>query len=237
MTCPYCGKEVTPGSRFCLYCGTLQKPEYIFKEIPEIPVIPAQPETPIVAAEQEFPVIPKQPVITEQPAASAEQEFPVIPKQPVITERPAAPEPKPVAVKPKPREVNKLRLPTKRSLAKMFFLGILTLGIYPVVIWSRIVTEVNIAASRHDGRRTMPYFAMVLLSPVTLGILPLVWTHNFCCRVGDELDYRRIKYTFGPRTFWLWGVLGSLILVGPFIYTHKLMKAMNLINEDFNCRG
>ena len=99
------------------------------------------------------------------------------------------------------------------------------------------MTEVNIVASRHDGRRTIPYFAMVALSPVTLGILPLVWTHNFCCRIGDELDYRRINYAFGPRTFWLWGVLGSLILVGPFIYIHKLMKAMNMINDDFNRCG
>ena len=212
MTCPYCGKDVTPGSRFCLYCGTLQEPEYIFEEVPE-PVSEPQPPQP------------------EEPAVPAEQEFPVIPKQP------AAPAPRPAAVKPVLREVNKLRLPTKRGLGKMIFLGIITLGIYPVVIWSRIVTELNIAASRHDGRRSMPYFAMVLLSPVTLGILSLVWMHNLCCRIGDELNYRRINYRFGPRDFWLWGVLGSLILVGPFVFTHKLMKAMNKINDDFNRCG
>ena len=224
MTCPYCGKDVTPGSRFCLYCGTLQKPEYIFEE-PKF-AEPVLPEVTAAEAEQEFPVIPKQPAVpAPTPAVSA-------PKPAVPASKPAAPAPKPA-----PREVNKLQLPTKRGLAKMFFLGILTLGIYPLVIWSRIVTELNIAASRHDGRRTMPYFAMVLLSPVTFGILPLVWMHNFCCRIGDELDYRRIDYSFGPRTFWLWGVLGSLILVGPFIYTHKLMKSMNMINNDFNRRG
>ena len=119
----------------------------------------------------------------------------------------------------------------------MFFLGIITLGIYPVVIWSRIVTELNIVASRHDGRRTMPYFAMLMLSPVTLGILPLVWMHNFCGRIGDELRYRKINDTFRPRDFWLWGMLGSLILVGPFVFTHKLMKAMNKLNDDFNRCG
>ena len=206
MTCPYCGKDVTPGSRFCLHCGTLQEAEYIFEE-PKLP-------------ESEKP---------EVSDAAAEQAFPVIPKQPAA--------PKPVAVKPQLREVNKLRLPTKRSLAKMFFLGIITFGIYPVVIWSRIATEINIVASRHDGRRTMPYFAMVMLTPVTLGILPLVWMHNFCCRIGDELKYRRINYSFGPRVFWLWGMLGSLILVGPFVFTHKLMTAMNRLNDDFNRVG
>ena len=208
MTCPYCGKDVAPGSRFCLHCGTLQEAEYIFEE-PKLPE-PVKPEVSDAAAEAAFPVIPKQP---------------------------AAPNPKPAAVKPKLREVNKLQLPTKRSLAKMFFLGIITMGIYPVVIWSRIVTELNIAASRHDGRRTMPYFAMVLLTPFTLGILPLVWMHNFCCRIGDELNFRRINYRFAPRDFWLWNVLGSLILVGPFAFVHKLMKAMNMVNDDFNRCG
>ena len=216
MTCPYCGKDVTPGSRFCLHCGTLQEPEYVFEE-PKLP----------------------EPVLPEVTDAAAEQEFPVIPKKPVAPAPIPAPKPtpKPAAVKPILREVNKLRLPTKRSLAKMFFLGIITCGIYPTVIWSRIVTELNITASRHDGRRTMPYFAMLMLTPFTLGILSLVWMHNFCSRIGDELRYRKINDTFRPRDFWLWGMLGSLIVVGPFVFVHKLMKAMNKINDDFNRVG
>ena len=119
----------------------------------------------------------------------------------------------------------------------MIVLGILTLGIYPTVIWSRIVTELNIAASRYDGKRTMPYFAMLMLTPLTLGIYAFVWMHKLCHRIGDELDRRELGYSFGPGTFWLWGILGSLIIVGPFIFTHKLMKAMNRINGDFNTRG
>ena len=223
MTCPYCGKDVLPGSLFCLNCGTRQEPEYIAEEFPEI--IPEPAPAPQPAA----------PAASAPPAAPAKT-----PAAPVQT--PAAPaaksqKSKPAAVKPKLREVNKLRLPTKRSLAKMVFLGIITLCIYPMVIWCRIVTELNIAASRHDGRRTMPYFAMVMLTPLTLGVLPFVWMHNLCCRIGDELSYRRINYSFGPDTFWLWGVLGSFILVGPFVFTHKLLKAMNKINDDFNRCG
>ena len=268
MTCPYCGKEVAPGSRYCLHCGTRQEPEYIPEEIsttrmpepmwpeiqiPEFPAMSPMGESSPAAApgttgtawpEFQWPefqmpesLMPKSPAAPQpaepQPASK--------PAQATAPAAPQAPAPKtaskPAAVKPKLREVNKLTLPTKRSLAKMFFLGIITLGIYPVVIWSRIVTELNIAASRHDGRRTMPYFAMVTLTPVTLGILPLVWMHNFCCRIGDELNFRRINYRFAPRDFWLWNVLGSLILVGPFIFIHKLMKAMNMVNDDFNRCG
>ena len=42
-----------------------------------------------------------------------------------------------------------LQLPDRRSLWKMVLFGILTLTIYPTVIWSRMVTELNIAASRY----------------------------------------------------------------------------------------
>lgn len=138
---------------------------------------------------------------------------------------------------PEPAPAPKLQLPTCRGLGKMFFLGLLTLGIYPTVIWSRIVTELNLVASRYDGKRTMPYFAMCLLAPLTLGIYPLVWIHKFCGRIRRELDRRTIGWQFGPRTFWLWGVLGSLILVGPFIFCHKLMVAMNKLNGDYNING
>lgn len=131
----------------------------------------------------------------------------------------------------------RIQLPVQRGLGKMFFLGLLTGGIYPTVIWSRIVTELNIAASRHDGKRTVSYFGACMLSPITLGIYFWVWMHNFCNRVGEELERRNVDYKFGASTFWLWGVLGSFILVGPFIFTHKLMKSMNLINADFNVRG
>lgn len=130
-----------------------------------------------------------------------------------------------------------LQLPTRRGLVKMLFLSLLTFGIYGIVIWSRIVTELNIAASRYDGKRTMSYFGMTMLAPITLGIHSLVWIHGFCARIGDELNRRDIPYNFGASTFWLWNVLGSLIIVGPFIFVHKLMKAMNLINADFNEHG
>lgn len=131
----------------------------------------------------------------------------------------------------------KLSLPTKRSLCKMIFLGLITGGIYPMVIYSRIITELNIAASRYDGKRTMPFFGMALLAPLTLSVYPFVWYHKLCARIGDELQRRSIDYKFGPSQFWLWGILGSFILVGPFIFTHKLMKSMNLLNKDFNENG
>ena len=150
---------------------------------------------------------------------------------------PKAPVPEIRTVVEKAVPAPRIQLPVQRGLGKMFFLGLLTAGIYPTVIWSRIVTELNIAASRYDGKRTVSYFGACMLAPVTLSIYAWVWMHKLCNRIGAELERRNIDYSFDASTFWLWGVLGSFILVGPFIFTHKLMKAMNQINEDFNVRG
>ena len=219
MKCHYCGNEVTEEQKFCMRCGTKLEKQ------PE-PVVQPEPEA------QSWNLEPAKDLFWEEepaPAPAAQEPAPVY-----------APQVQPVMAEIPVREAVTaplLKLPTSRGLAKMFFLGILTLGIYPIVIWSKIVTELNIAASRYDGQRTMPYFAMCTLAPITLGIYVWVWIHGFCNRIGVELQRRGIDYKFGASTFWLWGVLGSLIFVGPFIYIHKLMKAMNLINADFNEKG
>lgn len=212
MKCHYCGAEISEGQNYCLWCGTRQE----LPEPAEQPVPVAQPET----------VMQPEPV-WEEPAA-----LPEIPPM-----KPAVPVMEREIVPPVKRTPPKIQLATRRSLGKMIFLGILTLGIYPMVIYSRIVSELDIAASRYDGKRTMPFFAMLILAPVTLGIYGFVWMHKFCRRIGDELKRRNLDYKFGPGTFWLWGILGSFILVGPFVFLHKMMKSMNKINEDFNCKG
>jgi hypothetical protein len=76
-----------------------------------------------------------------------------------------------------------------------------------------------------------------IFSWLTLGIAPFVWSHRISNRIGGELQRRGFGYTFGAADFWLWGILGSLIVVGPFIFVHKFLKSMNLINEDYNQKG
>lgn len=162
------------------------------------------------------------------------------------------------------------QLPTGRSLVKMIFLSILTLGIYPVVIFTRISEEINMVASRYDGKRTIHFMWLPILGALTLMIYPFVWIHGLCNRIGDELHRRNIAYKFSAATYWLWtllypfvglviaGALGVILtsiqfpmiytylilgavslisMVGPMIYMHKFMKAMNLVNADYNNRG
>ena len=222
MKCTYCGAQVLDNHLFCMSCGTrvdrsVQEPEEPIWE-PEIPeVIPQVEEMPqerrAVIDPEKFEFRPEK---ADAPLSKGVFSWELVPADTLTP---------------------KLALPTKRSLARMIFLGLITAGIYPTVIYSRIVTELNILASRYDGKRTMPFFGMLMLAPLTLSVYPFVWSHDLCDRIGRELQRRGMDYKFGPAQFWLWNVLGSFILVGPFVFTHKLMKSMNLLNKDFNEKG
>ena len=126
------------------------------------------------------------------------------------------------------------QLPTNRGFWKFFFLGVITLGIYNLVVMYHISEEINLVAAR-DGKKTMNYLLLVvLLTPLTLGISDLVWYTRISRRIGDELDRRGLGYKFGAGTYWGWGIFGSLLLIGPCIYVAKMMKAMNLLNGSYN---
>lgn len=127
------------------------------------------------------------------------------------------------------------QLKTNRSLVKFILLSLITFGIYGLVVLSGVSSDINLIASRYDGKKTM-HFCLVtfIFAPLTLGIVPLVWNHKLSARIGAELRRRELPYSFGPSDFWLWSVLGSLILVGPFIYIHKMLKSMNLLSSDYN---
>lgn len=130
------------------------------------------------------------------------------------------------------------QLPTDRNLIKFLILSLITCGIYDIFWFSKVSTDINVIASRYDGKNTMHFCLMsFVLAPITCGIYALVWYHGLSERIGNELARRGINYDFGANTFWLWNVLGSLIVVGPFIYLHKLCEAMNLLSADYNQRG
>lgn len=130
------------------------------------------------------------------------------------------------------------QLKTNRGLLKYILLGIITLGIYPLVVMSCVSSDINVIASRYDGKKTMHYCLLYFIfSWLTFGIAPIVWYHKISARIGNELARRGISYSFGAGTFWGWNILGSLIGVGPFIYLHKLLKAMNLLSADYNVKG
>lgn len=130
------------------------------------------------------------------------------------------------------------KLKTNRGLLKFLLLSLITFGIYPLVFFSSISSDINVIASRYDGKKTMHFLLMsLIITPITFGIGALVWSHRISDRIGGELARRGIAYSFSAGDFWLWEVLGSLIVIGPLVYTHKLAQAMNLLCANYNVNG
>ncbi|WP_430591850.1 DUF4234 domain-containing protein [Humidisolicoccus flavus] len=129
-------------------------------------------------------------------------------------------------------------LDTHRSLTKYLLLGLITFGIYTIWLTARAGDDLNAIASRRDNRRTMNFWLLALVvGPITFGFAYIFWWHNSCDRIGNELQRRGMTRTITAADYWLWGVLGAFIIVGPFIFMYKRLHAMNQLCADYNYRG
>lgn len=138
---------------------------------------------------------------------------------------------------PQPNGYRKI-MKTDRSMILYVLFTLITCGIYSIYFWSVLGEDLNIMATRRDGKKTMHYcLVYFIFSWLTCGIVPLVWYHRISARVGNEARARGIATSFGAGSFWLWYILGSFILVGPFVYMYQLCKTMNMISNDYNYRG
>ena len=130
------------------------------------------------------------------------------------------------------------QLKTNKGLLKTILLSLITFGIYLLVVMSSVSDDINIVASSHDGKKTMHFCLLTFVFvPITFGIAGIVWFHKISNRIGAELKRRGVAYSFSAADYWLWNVLGKLIVVGPFIYLHKLFKAVNTMNAHYNING
>lgn len=132
-----------------------------------------------------------------------------------------------------------IKLRTNRGLLKFFFLSLITFGIYGIICLGNVSRDINTIATKHDGKTTMSFYLVALIfSWLSLGIVPLIWFHNLSSRIERELLVRNLPYQFGTGTFWGWNILGSLLFgIGPLVYIHKLMHAMNTLAADYNIKG
>lgn len=131
-----------------------------------------------------------------------------------------------------------LQLKTNKGLLKTILLSLITFGIYPLVVMSAVSNEINIVASKYDGKKTMHFCLLLfIVAPITFGIGGIVWYHRISNRIGNELSRRGIPYSFSATDFWLWSVLGSLIGIGPLVYMYKMFKAVNQLNAHYNVNG
>lgn len=226
MFCPKCGIENVEGAKFCTVCGAAFE-----IETQPVEVAPAQPVAPVA------PVQPTAPVQQYAPVAQPQYAQPQY-AQPQYAQPQYA---QPQYAQPQYNAYAAVPLKHLKSdwnMVILLLLSLVTCGIYSYYFYYQISEDINTIASKYDGKKIMNgLIAILILSPLTCGIYSFVWMHQISEKIGNELMRRGINYDFGAKDFWLWNVLGSFIIVGPFIYLHKLCEAMNLLAADYNTRG
>lgn len=245
MICPNCKNQIQNEAEFCMYCGVHLVREQPFvnntvnRERSNRTTPNIMPENHGSASFQTFNNRPSQaPEQKDSPACvqqtktrphSSQQMHPpggsAYPQNVPYPQHYANPQ----------NNIPIARLKTNRSFIKTFLLSLVTFGIYALITYAHITDDVNTVCSRYDNRKSMNYYLLFfLVGPITIQIATIIWMHNLCDRIGKELKRRNIDYNFGAKDFWLWGILGALILVGPFIFMHKFFTASNKMNESFN---
>ena len=126
------------------------------------------------------------------------------------------------------------KLRTDRSMWKLAILDILTLGIYGIIFFMPLAADLDKIDPPRERDKTMSFMIAYLLSLFTFSIVMTVWHYHIAARIEEALARRNIEYDFSTSDFWSWYFFGSFILVGPFIYLHKLCKAMNLLCQSYN---
>jgi len=121
----------------------------------------------------------------------------------------------------------------KRGLVGLIIFSIITFGIYGLYWIHKLAKDVN-AICEGDGKKTWGLLAYILLGPITLGIYNLVWVYT----LGDRLQDNGPKYNLtikeGGGIVLLWLIAGALIIVGPFIAIHIIIKNTNALADEYN---
>ena len=123
---------------------------------------------------------------------------------------------------------------TDRNVLKLILFSLLTCGLYSIFFYTPFSFDLDDIAPKRDGTKTFNYFLALILSYFTWSIVMLCWLYSVTARIEEALSQYKIDYEFGTQDFWMWHVLGSLILVGPLVFTYKLCKAMNLLCAAYN---
>lgn len=132
------------------------------------------------------------------------------------------------------KETAPRKLQTDRNMWKLVLLDIVTLGLYSVFFFIPFASDLDKIAPDQYHRKTMGYLPAYILSLFTLSLVLVFWFHEISMRVEEALSRRNIDYEFTTGTYWIFYFCGPLMLIGRFIYFHKLCTAMNLLCEDYN---
>jgi len=121
----------------------------------------------------------------------------------------------------------------KRGLLGLILLSLITFGIYGLYWIYKLAKDVN-AICDGDGKKTGGLLKYLLLGLITFGIYDLVWVYMLGDRLQDNAQKYNITIKESGGTVLLWLILGSLIIIGPFIALHIIIKNTNALAEEYN---
>ena len=120
-----------------------------------------------------------------------------------------------------------------RSLVKVILLSIVTFGIYGL-IWTHYLAKDTNAICEGDGKKTAGLLKLFLLSLITFGIYSIIWIYMLGDRLQDNGPKYNVTIKESGGTILLWYLVGSFIIVGPYVALYIIIKNINALAEEYN---
>jgi protein-S-isoprenylcysteine O-methyltransferase Ste14 len=121
----------------------------------------------------------------------------------------------------------------KRSLALLILFSIITLGIYGLYWIHKLAKDVN-AICEWDGKKTGGLLKYLFFGLITLGIYAWVWLFLLGDRLQDTAPRYGLTFKESGGIILLWYLLGSFIIVGPFVAMYIIIKNVNALAAEYN---
>lgn len=124
---------------------------------------------------------------------------------------------------------------TNRSLLVYILLSIITCGIYAIYFEYAFARDMNIVCAG-DGKKTRGVIAQVIFGLLTFGIYSIVWLFGVGERISNNSVMRKVTPTCTGGSLLLWNILGSFIIIGPFVAMYKRIEGLNRLCDAYNRR-
>ena len=112
----------------------------------------------------------------------------------------------------------------------MWLLGIVTLGIYQIVLWCRMSKQQNVMAQRLGEKKIMHFLIAFVLGLLTCGIVPVIWLLLFCKQQRILAEAKGIELFPTNNAFLLW-ILTFVPILRIFIGCNNHNKLCDVFEE------
>lgn len=121
----------------------------------------------------------------------------------------------------------------KRDFAMFLVLTFVTCGIYSLFFFYSLTEDLNKICAG-DGQETTNFIVALLLGFVTCSIYLYYWYYTVGNRMYENGPRYNVNIQENGSTIVLWLILGSFIVVGPFIGYFFIIKNFNLLADAYN---